>query len=204
MLTKETRRLFQGQYQYKAVLVCPAAGWFRGKNLNEALDKIKEGGIGIGKNPFNKVKTPEDFDYCIRLAKSILKMENFDIRVESPFLSFYTNNRQDMDLLIKIDPERVKYISVPNGTVEMNTIIMPKIDFDFRVTLGKSNKRQDSFVEWADANNKIKLTKSCKDQLLRSVSWGGSYFYVKGEKQLLMAKMMLGGSINKVETIIKK
>jgi len=204
MLTKETRRLFQGQYQYKAVLVCPAAGWFRGRNVSEALDKIKENGIGAHKNPFNKVKTPEDFDYCMKLARSILKMSNFNIRVESPFISFYTNNRQDIDLLTKLDTERVKYISIPSGTVEMNTIIMPKIDFDFRVTLGKSNKPQDSFVEWADANSKIKLTKGCKSQLLRSVSWGGSYFYVKGEKQLLMAKMMLGGSINKVETIVKK
>ena len=58
MLTKETRRLFQGQYQYKAVLVCPAAGWFRGRNVSEALDKIKENGIGAHKNPFNKVKIP--------------------------------------------------------------------------------------------------------------------------------------------------
>ena len=96
MLTKETRRLFQGQYQYKAVLVCPAAGWFRGRNVSEALDKIKENGIGAHKNPFNKVKTPEDFDYCMKLAKSILKMSNFNIRVESPFISFYTNNRQDI------------------------------------------------------------------------------------------------------------
>lgn len=204
MLTKETRRLFRGQYQYKAVLVCPAAGKFRGKNLSDTIDQITEIGIGTSKHPYNKIKTQEDFDYCIRLANAISKMADFDIRIEGPFLSFYTNNRQDINLLTKIDLERVKYISVPNGAIETNTIIMPNIDFDFRVTLGKSNKKQDSFVEWALTNDKIKLTKSCKDQLLRPVSWGGSYFYVKGEKQLLMAKMMLGGSINKVETIIKK
>jgi len=204
MLTKETRRLFRGTYQYKAVLVCPAAGRFRGKNLSDTIEKITETGIGVSKNPYNKVKTQEDFNYCIRLAVAILKMSDFDIRVEGPFLSFYTNRRQDIDTLTKIDLERVKYVSVPNGAIENNTIIMPKIDFDFKVTLGKSNKKQDSFVEWASANDKVKLTKGCKEQLLRPVSWGGSYFYVKGEKQLLMAKMMLGGSINKVETIVKK
>lgn len=203
MLVKQTRRLFQGKYQYKAVLVCPAAHWFRGKNIDEAIERIKEGGIGVTKNPYNKIKTQEDFDYCIKLAKTILKMSNFEIRVETPFLTFYTNTQQDIDTLVKLDRERVKYTSVPAHPIQEGTIIMPKINFDYRVTLGKSNKRQDSFVEWAETNEKIKLTGSCKKELLRPVSWGGSYFYVKGEKQLMMAKMMLGGCINKIETIVK-
>lgn len=203
MLVKQTRRLFQGKYQYKAVLVCPAAHFFRGKNIYDAIDKIKEGGIGIGKNPYNKIKTQDDFDYSISVAKSILKMSDYDIRIESPFLSFYTNNLQDINSLVKIDNNRVKYTSMPSNTIQEGTIIMPKINFDYRVTLGKSNKRQDSFVEWAETNSKIKLTGSCKTELLRPISWGGSYFYVTGEKQLMMAKMMLGGCINKIETIVK-
>jgi hypothetical protein len=203
MLVKQTRRLFQGKYQYKAVLVCPAAQFFRGKNFNYAIDKIKESGIGVGKNPYNKIKTIEDFDYCLKLAKTILKMSDFDLRVENPFISFYTNSSQDIDMLVKLDTTRVKYTSAPSKPIEEGTIIMPKINFDYRVTLGKSNKRQDNFVEWAETNSKIKLTNSCKQELLRPLSWGGSYFYVKGEKQLMMAKMMLGGCINKIETIVK-
>ena len=205
MLTKETRRLFQGQYQYKAVLVCPAAGWFRGRNVSEALDKIKENGIGAHKNPFNKVKTPEDFDYCMKLAKTILKMSNFNIRVESPFISIYSNSEKDVKALAKLDTDRVKYISRPplNSTLTSDTILLPKVNFEYRVTLGKTTQDNSTFVQWANNNKKLKLTKSCIRDLTKDRSWGGTYFYVTGDNNLLMTKMHLGGSINKVERIIK-
>jgi len=35
-------------------------------------------------------------------------------------------------------------------------------------------------------------------------SWGGTHFYITGEKNLLVARMMLGEGINKVEKILKE
>jgi hypothetical protein len=58
-------------------------------------------------------------------------------------------------------------------------------------------------VAWAGTNSKLKLTKSCAKALLKPRSWGGSYFYITGDNNLLMAKMHLGGCISKVERIIK-
>jgi hypothetical protein len=70
--------------------------------------------------------------------------------------------------------------------------------------MGRTRQSHENFVEWASGNSKLKLTKSCADALNRNHSWGGTYFYVKGDNNLLMARMMLGGSINKVEKIIKQ
>jgi hypothetical protein len=80
---------------------------------------------------------------------------------------------------------------------------MSKVNFDYKVTLGKTNQECSAFVQWAENNAKLKLTKSCKTELSKNKSWGGTFFYITGDNNLLMAKMHLGGSINKVERIIK-
>ena len=192
MLVKKTRKLFHGKYQYKAVLVVPAASWFGGCNLDYALEKLAAFSF-TDKN-------------CVKLAKAVAKLENFEIRVESPLLSFYSNNKADVDKLVNLNSDRVKYTSVPEDTSSLvaNTVILPKIPFDFRVTMGRTRQSHENFVDWANGNSKLKLTKSCEDALKRNHSWGGTYFYVKGDNNLLMARMMLGGSINKVEKIIKQ
>ena len=102
-----------------------------------------------------------------------------------------------------------KVLFIPAGyangfkTLEENTIILPKINYDFKITLSKTDREHSAFVDWAEKNTKVKLTKTCKRELLRDRSWGGTYFYVTGENNLLLTKMHLGGSINKVERIIK-
>lgn len=206
MLVKKTRKLFHGKYQYKAVLVVPAASWFRGCNLDYALEKLAAFSFTDKKTFDNKLKSPEDLTYCVKLAKALGKLDSFEIRVESPLLSFYSNNQQDVDKLVNLNKDRVKYTSVPEDTTSLvaNTVILPKIPFDFRVTIGRTRQSHESFVDWARDNAKLKLTKSCIAALKRNHSWGGTYFYVKGDNNLLMARMMLGGCINKVERILKQ
>jgi hypothetical protein len=150
------------------------------------------------------IKTQDDLDYAFQLQAAIKKMDDLELRVENPWISFYTNSKKNVDKLTKIDETRVKYISVPDGIVESGTIILPKVDFEFKVTLGRTYKEHSAFVDWAEANPKVQLTKSCIKEMLRDQgSYGGAYFYITGEKNLLMAKMHLGGSINKLERIVK-
>jgi hypothetical protein len=130
-------------------------------------------------------------------------MEDYDIRVETPWVSIYTNNINDINYLIKLDEDNVKYVSSPDSSLEVGTIVMPKMPFDYRITLGKTTKSHSEFIEWASAMNKLRLTKSCIRALERPRSWGGTHFYVKGDNVLLMAKMHLGGSISKIERIVK-
>jgi hypothetical protein len=153
----------------------------------------------------NSIKTKEELDYAFKLCKQLKKITNIDVRVEGTWISVYTNLKSDVDALTKINPDNVKYISIPpaDTTLTGDTIIMPKINYDFRVTLGKTTQKQESFIEWAENNKKIKLTKSCKKDLSRDRSWGGTHFYVTGDNNLLMSKMHLGGCIGKVQRIIK-
>lgn len=215
MLYKTTTKLFKGTYQYKAVLICAGASSFRNGDMDETLESLKkikilDGAVSKTGSPYYSrwrtgIKTQEDLDYALNLQSVIKSFKNIDIRVESPWISIYTNQKSDIDKLIKIDATRVKYISEPptNTILTENTIIMPNRNFDYKVTLGRTNSDHSGFIAWAEKNKNLKLTKSCKTALSKNRSWGGSHFYISGENNLLMAKMHLGGSILKIENIIK-
>jgi hypothetical protein len=212
MLYKLTKKLFYGTYQYKIVLVCAGASLFRSNDLDVVLDNLKQVKKDFGdadnylffKNR-NVIRTKEDLDYALKLQHTLSLLTDFDLRIESPWVNVYTNSKTDVNKLAKIDKSKVKYISEPpvNSALDVNTVILPKINFDYRVTVGRTLQDCTAFVEWADTNSKLKLTKSCKKSLLKPRSWGGSYFYITGDNNLLMAKMHLGGCISKVERIIK-
>jgi hypothetical protein len=204
MLVKETRRLFWGKYQYKIVLVCPASPLMRGNDLDNALDRLLNFNINDNKSPI-RIKTKDVLDYCIGIVKTLQQMQDYEIRVESPLLTVYTNTRSNIDLLALADLDHVKYISVPsaNSNLEHNTVIMPKVDFDFKITVGRTRQNYTTFLNWADQNKKVKVTKSCRRDLTKNTSWGGTHFYVTGDNNLLLIRMMLGGVISKVEKIIK-
>ncbi len=205
METKTTKRLFNGKHQYKLVLVCAGANWFRGGDWAGTLDNLKKITLSDSKKGRTSISTQEELDYAFKLQNQLKKFDDLEVRVETPWISIYTNTKSVVDTLIKLDKSKVKYVCLPPGNNLLNNdvIILPKINFEFKVTLGKSDCSQTAFIEWAEGNSKVKLTKSCKRELARNRSWGGTYFYITGEKNLLLAKMHLGGSINKVERIIK-
>ena len=156
----------------------------------------------------NKIRTSEEMAYAYQLASTLKRIsDTVEIRVESPWVSIYTNDLRIVDTLVKLDETKVKYISSPpNGTIlKEGNVIISNRDYDYRVTVGKTMQDHTAFVEWADANSdKTKLTKSCRKDLLNESSWGGAYFYITGDNALLMAKMLLGSVITKVETITRK
>lgn len=209
MLTKTTKSLFKGTYQYKIVLVCSIASAFRSGDMESTLEQLKKTTL-TSKDVYRSLyqpqpKTQEQLDYAFKLQHQIKKLKNIEVRVETPYISVYTNLKSDIDSLIKIDKDKVKYISIPvDGNILVkDTVIMPKIPFEFRITLGKTIQNHSAFVEWAETTQKLKLTKSCKRDLLKDRSWGGTHFYVTGDNVLLMTKMHLGGSINKIERVVK-
>lgn len=208
MLYKTTNKLFKGTYQYKIVLVCAGAGVFRSGDMTsaaEALSKIDLSKIGSYHKYSNNIRTQDDLDYATALQKKISKIVDYEIRVENPWITLYSNNSKDIHDLAKIDSNHVKYICQPptNTALVEGTIILPKVPFEFKVTVGKTTQNYSAFVDWANTNSKVKLTKGCARDLNRDRSWGGAYFYISGDNMLLVAKMHLGGSINKVERIIK-
>jgi hypothetical protein len=201
-----------GKYQHKIVLVSSLAVCFRSRDIDSILGHLKKKDVEFQLNPkdnsayyrspSSKV-TVDDFEFAYQLHKKLSTMEDYSLRVESPWISLYCNNKKDIDAIIRFDSDRVKYYSSPDEDLAVGTIIMPKVPFDYRVTMGKSNQPQQAFISWADSNSKIKLTKSCRRDLQKPASWGGTYFYINGDNMLLMAKMHLGGSITKIERIIR-
>ena len=209
---KTTTRLFKNRYQYKIVLICSGAYHFRSGDMSTTLENLKKVNFDYNKkisrwhhyNHHTHIKTPEDLDYALKLQHALSKMSDIDIRVESPWITIYTNNKKDTEILAKIDESNVKYISIPVGHLEENTVLMPKMDYDYRITLGKTTQEHSAFVEWAEASNKLKLPAGAKKDLLKDRTWGGKHFYLTGDNNLLMAKMHLGSSIAKIERIVKK
>jgi hypothetical protein len=177
----------------------------RSNRLGSAFDELQKINLKSPSQYKNAIKTQEQLDYALQLLNYLVNMKDYEIRVESPWVSVYTNNAADVTNLANIDKEQVKYVSLPsNSSLEENTIILPKVNFDYRVTLGKTTQEYSTFIAWAEANKKLRLTKGCKRELLAPRSWGGTYFYVSGDNNLLMVKMHLGPSVNKVERIIKE
>lgn len=191
-------------YQYKVVLVCPAASWFRGNDL--AFVETKLGHLGSATPPWLTLKNPGDKEFCFDLLSILKQFSNYDLRVEHPILNFYTNDTSQVEALTALDPTRVKYISMPNKQypqLTKGTVIVKNLDFDYKVYLGRTRKPFIEFIVWASNNKKMRLTGKAKEDLSRTHSWGGSYFYVKGEQTLTMVKMFVGSEISKIETIIK-
>ena len=202
ILIKDTVSLFANKYKYKIVLVCPVAGWFRGNKLDFVLEKLKEGVFP----PWVKIKGKEDIDYCFNLQHLMSTLSNYEIRVESPRINFYTNNTVDIEKLAALDADRVKFICLPNKSspsLVEGSVIVKTLDYGFKVHLGSSKTNYLNFVKWCDGNEKIRLPARAKDDLSKNFSWGGGYFYVKDEKALTMVRLFLNNVISKVETVIK-
>jgi hypothetical protein len=194
--------LFANKYKYKIVLVCPVSGWFRGNKLDFVLEKLNEGVFP----PWVKIKSQADIDYCFSLQQLMTTLSDYEIRVESPRINFYTNNASDIEKLAALDADRVKFICLPNKAspnLAEDSVIVKTLDYGFRVHLGTSKSSYINFVKWCDGNEKVRLPKRAKQDLSKNFSWGGGYFYVKDEKTLTMVRLFLNNVITKVETVIK-
>ena len=203
---KETTSLYSNKFCYKVVIVTPFASFFRRSDAGDLKLKLLK--LDRSKLPsFIKIKSPEDISYAVKICEVIEEAScDHNIRIESPYLNFYCSDSLTVELLVNVDPSQIKYITIPfntSPTLSENTVIVKKLDFDYKVTMGRTRKDHCDFLDWALKSDKIKLTKKIKKDLTRSNSWGGGYFYVKGEKTLTMVRMFLGSNIAKTETVLK-
>ncbi len=207
ILIKDTVSLFSNKYKYKVVLVCPLASWFRGNdlaNVSAKLTELTDKGIVPS---WAKVKLPDDVNFTKGIHDIVSSFDQgYDIRVEQPFINFYTNESPHVEKLCNLDPIRIKYISIPNKNnpeLSPQSVIVKKLDFDYKIFMGRTRKNYRDFVTWAEGNKKVRLTPTVKSHLIKDRSWGGSYFYVKGEQTLTMVKLFLGSDIAKIDNVIK-
>lgn len=200
--SKITSKLYYNKYKYKVVLLTSTASWFRSKNFEFTAKKIV-----TGEPYYLDQKTPAEKQYAQELLELFTKLEDYDLRVENPLLSFYTNNEKDALKVAKVDANRTKYVSYPSTDsehlLEYNTVILKRLDYGFKITMAQCPNDVSNFVQWCENNNKVRLTERAKRDLNKPRSWGGSHFYVKDDKTLTMVKMFLGSYISKIERVVK-
>ena len=171
-------KLFKNQYQYKLVIY----------------------------RSFYQLEKPSipKKQYFKKLQEFLENTEDkFELSVNYSFITLLTNVKTLIDEIIKIDENRITNLSqVKRQDIVADTIFLPRIPFDYKISLRKSSVNHTSFITWAKSNKNIKLTGSCIRELQRDRSYGGTYFYVKGDNNLLLTQMQLGEVIGKIEKII--
>ncbi len=200
--TKQTIRLFSRKYKYKIVLLSRAASWFRGNDFNNVKKNFGVANLGSMK------LTTNDLLYAQKLLVAFSSMSDYIIRVESPYINFYTNNELDIEKLAKIDSEHVKYVCLPTpgseSLLDDKKVLVKNLDYAYKINMGRTRSNHSNFVTWCeDKEDRIRLTKTAKKSLSKDQAWGGYYFYVRDDKTLTMVKMFLGEGINAVESVVK-
>lgn len=200
---KYSTKLFQKKYKYKVVFTSGVAGWFRGSDAIKILDLYENG----QQHYYSRHATTAEKSHAKKLAEILKSIENWQVRVETPFVSIYLNSLEDVEIIVKNCKNRVKYVEIPDPASENKltegTVIVKNLDFGFRVTVGSSRQCHANFVQWCDNNPKIRLPKRAKRDLAKDGNPGGGFFYVKDDKTLTMVKMFLGRTITKVETVVR-
>lgn len=200
---KYSTKLFQKKYKYKVVFTSGVSGWFRGSDAAKIQSLYQE------KNQYyySRQATAAEKSHANKLASVLSNIEDWQARVETPFVSIYLNNETDLEAVVKNCKNRIKYVEIPDPNSETKltegTVLVKNLDFGFRVTVGSSRQCYLNFVQWCENNPKIRLPKRARRDLSKDSNPGGGFFYVKDDKSLTMVKMFLGRTITKVETVIK-
>jgi hypothetical protein len=204
--TKQTTKLFNNKYKYKIVLVCKSASWFRGCNFDQVSERLTN--QPEEKDPWITRLTSDELHYTDKICELFKKLTDYELRVENPFISVYTNDTADVEKIAKIDSGRVKYVSLPKAGTESvlddHKVIVKNLDFDYKITMGRTRQNFSTFVAWCEDKDKIRMPKRAKRDLCKNNCWGGSHFYVKDDKMLTMVKMFVGSYIHSVESVVKE
>lgn len=152
----------------------------------------------------NKNITMSNKKYANKLQQLLENTKDeFELSVTYSFITLFTNVKTLVDQIVKIDENRIASLfQVKSQAAIADTIFLPRIPFDYKLSLRKSSVNHSSFINWAKSNKNIKLTRSCIRELQRDRSYGGIYFYVKGDNNLLLTQMQLGEIIGKIEKIV--
>lgn len=199
---KYSSRLFQGKYKYKVVFTSGVAGWFRNGSADSVLDHYENNDYYYARKA-----SPNDKNHAKKLAELLKTVDNWAVRVETPFVSLYLNTEDDLEKVVQACKNRLKYVEIPDpkseNLLEEGIVLVKKLNYGFKVSLGASHQNHSNFVQWCENNPKVRMPKRAKRDLNKDSNAGGSFFYVKDEKSLILVKMFLGRTITKVETVVQ-
>lgn len=225
----KTKKLHYGKYLYKLSFPNKLAGHFRTElqkdgqfgHLRKTLDEIHSGYIpGI-----NEIKLPWSFnsrfhdsipvdDYfdSIDLYRLLRKTKiQYTIRCEMFRLNIYSNDR---DFILKIlnklrqsakwiefwEPD-LKDLEILKQTENIIISNSPP-EYEYKITLG-GKRGEPNLAKWIDANPKLaKMGDVAKNSCYHSSYVKGYYFFVRDAKTMLIAQMLAGNNIQRVDRLV--
>ena len=200
MQINTTKKLYKGKYQYNIVLVCAFSHVFRGSNSDVYFNRINREEKSFKTS--TTWRSLADLAYTKTIYAQLTDIDDYCTRVEYPTVTIYTNSYSDIIALRDIEVDKVRRISMPPNNLIPGTVYMPTMNYEFRVTIGRTEKQYLDFLEWADAIDKLRITNSCRQMLTQEGSYGGGHFYVNGDNMLLMCRMQLAGIKLTVDRIV--
>lgn len=222
----EAKKLHYGEYLYRLSITNGLAGHFRTELQKEGkfswirkkLDEInacynpKEHHVDVSWGYTNRFvdRIPiEQFFDAIDIYRILNKSDNYKIRCERMSLNIYTNDRELCKRII--NTLRTKNIELyePNPQhidkllTDSNIILTNKIPtYEYKITLGK-RKGSPSLIKWIENSPSLaKIGSVAKDECLNEGWVKGYYFFVKDEKSLLIAQMLVGNNIQRIEKFV--
>lgn len=204
---KHSNKLFLDRYQYKIVLVSAGVHAFRSGNLDHAFKILSEFNPSLSQDYrfYNRYITQDNIDYLFEIYEVLLHIQNYSVRVESPWLSIYTNSLDDIKKLNDLNSLKVKEIYETPAYLTSGEC-HSTLPYDYKVLIKQSKSKQPviAFYDWAVNNKNIRLPKSC-ESILKGESYStDSYFYVKGDHNLTVCRLHLGSLIKKTQKIVNQ
>ena len=221
----ETKKLFFGKYLYRYKFKSPLAFYFyRTSNFNGMIAALDAAIISIedqiSKNK-KSVATVKRWNRTyevnqhhidqIRELKNILVDYYGEFRTRTEFinLSIYTNNEKLVSLLETIHSEDAEMSkphelakSVLDGNNEIYIVNKP-LDYKYRLTVSGSMKNSKEVAKWLEENStKVKASSTAIRGFKKEYWLSNLLFYARDDKVLMLAQMMFGESIRKVEKIV--
>lgn len=222
----ETKKLHYGKYLYKITLYNDLSTIFRmefqKENFSFARGKLDELHLSyqeskkidpmVGHIPWQKynrdyVRVDHFFD-AINLYRLLKKADDYKLRVEQNTANIYTNNREFVKTLInnlktviefwEPDPENIATL-----TNHKNVILVDKPPkYKYKLTFGKE-KGSSALAKWIDKNpNLAKAGEILKQDLYKEGYVKGLYFYVKDDKAMMLAQLLVGENIQRVDELL--
>jgi len=222
----ETKKLFFGQYLYRYKIKSPLAFYFyRTKQFDNMIAAV-EAAISDLEEQIKKNKksvatirrwnrTYEvDYNHIshLRKVKDILvnNRGDFRTRTEMVNLSIYTNSDDMITELENVSKTYSVEISKPNsaardiliGNSEVYVVNKPS-NYEFRLTVAGKMNNSKEVAKWLEENvDKVKASSTAIRGFKKEYWLSNLLFYVRDEKVLMLAQMMFGESIKKVEKIV--
>lgn len=225
MKLRDTRRLHYNKYLYKLVIPNQCASYFRTEFQKDSRLSYTREKLDIAHFHHEKTKSHISIPYtnmkyvtsipvehyydAIEIYRHLKNDEDYMVRCHRGELTLYSNDRK---FLIRLsnklkhpgiefyepDPEKVDVL-----LTEKNIVLVPsKPKYEYKCTLGKK-LGISSLANWIDANPHLaKIGDTARESVLAESWVKGYYFYVRDKKSLLIAQMLIGDNLQRVERLV--